>query len=157
MKTFLIFMLALFSLNIFAAPTPNERQEFRALIDQVAKKTQTQFLQCEQQDMDGTMSSIQYKLEINNVSDYQDAFMIKFSNETRTWSTLVAYEGYNGYVMGKLKVDDIDNSRVYNHYFYGYFVDNLTLIKTNGSFENLAFNKTASGDLIILKMDCHFN
>jgi hypothetical protein len=106
----------------------SQRQIFKKLLSEIANLSQSNPLNCQEKTLHTPYESVTYTIALKDVAEYQDAFFIKFKNQSRSWSSLVAYEGENGYVMGKLKVTTTDDIDIYRHIFDG-FLDDIIILK----------------------------
>lgn len=103
------------------------RQKFRELLGEMAGLSQSRPLSCEERSLRTPPESAAYTLALQEVPEYQDAFFILFRSRSRSWSSLIAYEGENGHLMGTLAVTAAGDTEVYRQVFDGFFDDIMSL------------------------------
>ncbi len=143
----------IFAISVHAANP--ERQRFKELVLSLSTRSQAGPLQCEEAYNGKTTAKVQYKFTVTDDPNYVDAFTMLFSSpsDMHKWSTLVAYEGYREYVMGKLEVIRIGSESEYIHRFNGYFEDVVTLHTANGVINLLNFAKVNKG-VVYYELNC---
>jgi hypothetical protein len=87
------------------------------------------------------------KLSLRENPEYQDAFFLGFESldHSHDFSTLVAYEGKNGYVMGHLIVRSKHATVWYQHAFKGVFTDITDVLASEGKLQELRYSKIFQG------------
>ena len=129
-----------------ASPAPSaadpERAEFRALLNELARLSSGSPLRFREFVLkEPAPRDVSFTLTIDEKPGYKDAFMLRFTGPSRNFSTLVAYEGANGFVMGRLKVARSGGGAVYKHVFEGFFDDVITMTVENGKIAAFAYEK----------------
>lgn len=119
------------------------RKEFRTLLDGLSSASQIAPLNCIERRAGGALLGVRYKLVLDAEPNYQDAFFVRFqvSESLRTWATLVAYEGRNGFVLGELSKSQEGDVSEYRHSFSGFYNDILRLVVERGTPVILAYRK----------------
>jgi hypothetical protein len=127
------------------AVADSDRQEFRGLLTQLSTISQSSPLQCEERQNQGAPVRVQYTLTLESEPRYRDAYFIRFKTVdlSKDWSTLIAYEGYKGYVMGTLTKKQSGSRIEYQHLFRGFYEDSLGLTVEQGKVMLLSYKKTS--------------
>jgi hypothetical protein len=124
------------------APAEAEnRSRFKSLLLGLAEASRERPIELEESVLGGEKKRLAFRIDVEDENNYRDAFFIRFSNPEHTFSTLVAYEGFNGRVMGGLEVSRAGDAVVYRHTFDGFFADVLTLRVKNGKVVRLSYDK----------------
>jgi hypothetical protein len=144
---FSLVALIFFSAISFAAENP--RTDFRAAIEKYAATfsdadhpatcdTWNYGEGIKTQDLNFTIA--------DDSSEYADAFFVYFNTGTDLWfSTLVAYEGYQGHLLGELRTESDQNGVTYIHTFYGAYTDVFKVLKANDGSIKLRYDKFYNG------------
>lgn len=117
------------------------RQEFKNLLSEIANLSQSNPLSCQEKTLYTPYESVTYTLSLKDAAKYQDAFFIQFKNQSRSWSSFVAYEGENGYVMGRLEVTATGDMNIYRHVFDGFLDDIIILNAVQGKPAGFSYEK----------------
>lgn len=118
-----------------------QKKQFQNLLSELAQLSRSKPLQFQETSLNAPRRSAGYALTIDESADYKDAFFIRFASPDHSFSTLVAYEGVNGYIMGKLEVTATGDTTVYRHVFDGFLDDILTLTSVQGKITDLTYEK----------------
>ncbi len=126
------------------------RQDFKSLLLSIAERSQATPLACEEKAYDIPKRKLAYKLTLSNEPQYQDAFFIGFSaiDQDRKWSTLIAYEGKQNWVMGTLKVLESNETVLYQHSFRGYYNDVTEVLHGKEGPRQLRYFKRFNGNTV---------
>lgn len=82
-----------------------------------------------------------YSLQLRPDAQYPDAFSAMFSSPKHSFSTLVAYEGFNNFIMGRLTVEKQGGKVIYRHTFDGYFSDIITVEVSGDEVTRFTYEK----------------
>lgn len=135
-----------------------DKKAFRTLMNKLSEQSSTQPLECTQvvRAKDGSYitSAATYKLSTEDDSEYQGAFAVTFSG-TNNFQTLVAYEGYNKFLLGSLTVTRSAESTIYRHQFDGFLKDIITLtVSKDGHVDEFSYEKINPQRISFLKISC---
>jgi hypothetical protein len=156
-------MLRLFflTLHVFvnfavASSQPKDRSQFKAYLENLSQQTIQNPMSCLESSLNKPAASAQYSFSLNDNPQYKDAFMILFSQKdgTHEFSTLVAYEGLNGYVMGSLDVKPGSDQTIYKHTFDGFFDDVTTLVVRQNKVVNFLYEKINPQGVAFYSLKC---
>jgi len=151
MKSVIVLAGLFISLTTFGQ---NHRQDFQKVLSSVA--SQSAPLSCVVKYFDRPSENAMIDLNLKLNAQYPDSFFVEFKNLTNdhTFSSLVAYEGRNGHVLGNLTVNTIENETIYTHIFDGYLDDMLEVTLVNGSVTDVNYVKTNPQSIEIFKLEC---
>ena len=123
-----------------------ERQEFKNLLLALSYQSQITALDCQESYNGKAATFVQYIFKLTDDPAYVGAFNMLFTRpaDGHQWSTLVAYEGYRGFVMGVLNMSRDGDKVEYNHEFHGYFEDIIDLRTNLGHVTILTYSKVNS-------------
>lgn len=135
--------------SAFASST-DERAEFRILMSRLAQQTQAQPMKCKE-SRGSAPQDVLYRLELRDAPDFRDAFFVHYwpqKSNLPDWSALIAYEGENGYVMGRLERQVTGDEVAYTHGFHGMYDDITKLVLKESRITQFHFRKLSRGGLI---------
>jgi hypothetical protein len=119
-----------------------ERARFKSILAELARSSKTKPLKFQERIMgEPEPKEISFSLRLTDDPQYKDAFTVHFGSPERSFTTLVAYEGLNGYTMGTLQVTKDGKRTIYQHVFDGFFDDMFTITVVNGKVEGLVYDK----------------
>lgn len=135
--------------------TSKERKDFRALLEKIAEHSQNSALTCTEVLEQG-QNDFSYRLALKNEPLYVGAYFLVFTPvpEGRVWSTLIAYEGKRGFVMGTLSVKRNERTVIYQHSFRGFFTDVTRLVIENDIPKELRYSKFGTGSRPVQEVIC---
>ena len=149
-------ILLFFNCASFADATPKQRETFKNFFAQLSDLSQTNGLECVEKSLIEPEKKTACYLLLKDEPYYKEAFIIKFvlADNTHTFSTLVAYEGFNGFKMGSLVVKKNGRQIVYTHTFNGFFDDILTLTTLKNKITHLNYQKFNPQRVEFYSLDC---
>lgn len=133
-----------------------ERKDFRNLLAIIAERSQDFALNCKEILTQGQPRDVAYRIDIKDEPQYVGAYFLVFTPvpEGRKWSTLIAYEGKRGFVMGNLTVKRKDSTVIYQHSFRGFLTDVTRVVVENDQPKELRYLKLGTGARPLQEVVC---
>lgn len=142
-----------------------ERKAYRRAINKLAAKSRVRPLQCINETLasinSGSVSlageEVKYVLKTKAQPPYRDAFVIEFTRPGQglDFSTLVAYEGSNGFRMGDLKVESTGSGSKYTSTFGGFMTEQIeATVNGQGMVDRLIYESKNPQHITIHRVAC---
>jgi hypothetical protein len=157
-RTFVLGLLVFFALTGSARALSHYessetigRRALKKHLSVLAQYSQSTPLVCEEKAYGNPKWQIAYQLSLSDEPEYQDAYFIAFSStdQSRKWSTLIAYEGKQGWIMGGLNVVKRGEVLLYRHSFRGFYNDVTEVLADNNGPRELRYLKLLQGSPVV--------